>query len=330
MFRPVLNALSPAGGKAQLSILIFHRVLSEPDPLFPEVLDARRFDAVCRWLGRWFNVLALDDAVRRLHRRELPARALAITFDDGYADNHEVALPILVRHGLPATFFIATGFLDGGRMWNDSIIETLRLCRLATLDLGGLGVRGLGVLDLAGGPERRRSIELTLDATKYLCAGERLALAERIARRARVRPAGRPMMTSAQVRGLRRAGMQIGAHTVSHPILARLPDDEALGEMVASKRTLEELVEEPVSLFAYPNGRPGTDFTDASVALVRRAGFAAAVSTAKGTANAATDVLRLPRFTPWDADRLRFGSRLAANLWTGRAAPGGHGRLPAD
>ena len=135
MFRTCLGALSPAGDEAQLSILIFHRVLPKVDPLFPLELTSARFDAVCRWLRRWFNVIPLDEAVQALSRRELPARALAITFDDGYADNHEVALPILLKHGLPATFFIATGFLDGGRMWNDTVIESLRHCKAARLDL---------------------------------------------------------------------------------------------------------------------------------------------------------------------------------------------------
>ena len=126
MIKPLLTLLSPAGRRARLSVLIFHRVLPRPDPLFPGVIDAAGFDAICRWVKGWFNVLALDDAARRLRDGSLPERALAITFDDGYADNHDVALPILLRHGLPATFFIATGFLDGGRMWNDTVIESIR------------------------------------------------------------------------------------------------------------------------------------------------------------------------------------------------------------
>ena len=69
-------------------------------------------------------------------------------------------------------------------------------------------------------------------------------------------------------------------------------------------------------MFAYPNGRPGQDFTDASVALVRQAGFTAAVTTAKGAAVAGVDLHRLPRYTPWEASRLRFGLRLAHNLWS--------------
>jgi peptidoglycan/xylan/chitin deacetylase (PgdA/CDA1 family) len=318
MFRHLLSALSPAGRKAQLSILIFHRVRRHLDPVFPNELDARRFDAVCRWVRNWFHVLPLDAAVQHLRRGELPARALAITFDDGYADNHDVALPILRRHDLPATFFIATGFLDGGRMWNDTIIESLRHCEAASLDLGGLGPAGLGLFDLGSTQQRRNAIDKTLDEAKYLDDEERLALTERVAARAHVRPPVDLMMTSGQVRELRRAGMQVGAHTVSHPILARLADDKALSEMVNSKRRLEEILDEPISLFAYPNGRPGEDFNERSVELARHAGFNAAVSTAKGTGTAASDLFQLPRFTPWGSGRTRFGTQLAANLWAGR------------
>src|SRR3990167_7749886 len=107
MLKPFFGWMSPAGAKARLSILIFHRVLPEPDPLFPQEMHARQFDAVCGWLAHWFNILPLDRAVQLLDTGTLPARAACITFDDGYADNHDVALPILLHHGLNATFFIA-------------------------------------------------------------------------------------------------------------------------------------------------------------------------------------------------------------------------------
>jgi hypothetical protein len=122
--RPLFSWLSPAGPGARLSVLIFHRVLARPDPLFPgRGGRPSTFDAICRWLRHWFEVLPLDRAVQALRDGTLPARAAAITFDDGYADNHDLALPMLEAAGLSACFFIATGFLDGGRMWNDVLIE---------------------------------------------------------------------------------------------------------------------------------------------------------------------------------------------------------------
>lgn len=135
--RPLFQLLSPSGARARLSVLIFHRVLPQPDPLFPDEIDAARFDAILGWLRSWFNVLPLDEAAQRLKDGSLPARAAALSFDDGYADNHDIALPLLQKHGLPCSFFIATGFLDGGRMWNDTLIESIRLSTKPLLDLRG-------------------------------------------------------------------------------------------------------------------------------------------------------------------------------------------------
>ncbi|MDC6166102.1 polysaccharide deacetylase family protein [Paucibacter sp. XJ19-41] len=313
--RPLFTLLAPAGVRARLNILIFHRVLPAPDPLFPSEIDAAMFDAICGWLKAWFQVLPLDEAVRRLSERSLPARALAITFDDGYADNEQVALPILQRHGLCATFFVATGFLDGGRMWNDSLIETVRRSSRTRVDLQGLDLPLPPSLALDSTAQRRQAIDGLIGAIKYLPVEQRQRLCEELAERAAVRLPDDLMMSSDQVVALRRAGMQVGAHTVSHPILARLDAESMRAEIAASKMQLEHLLGEPVDLFAYPNGKPGEDYNDTSVAVARSLGFKAAVSTAWGAARADADLFQLPRFTPWDRSRLRFGGRLAHNLW---------------
>lgn len=311
MLKQILGRLSPPGKQARLSVLIFHRVLARPDPLFPDEMDAARFDQLCGWLKSWFNVLPLDQAVASLQSGSLPARAACITFDDGYADNHAVALPILRRHGLCATFFIATGFLDGGRMWNDTIIETIRACPQATLDLDALG---LGRHAVASIDEKRAAITAVIDSIKYRPVAERVAVTEQLAALARVQPPQDLMMSSQAVREMRQAGMQIGAHTVSHPILARLTTDQVRDEIGQSKLFLERLLGERVGLFAYPNGKPGVDYHADSVAVARELGFDAAVSTHWGAARSATDMFQIPRFTPWDRTRLRFAGRMATNL----------------
>ena len=311
LLKPLLNLLSPAGPGSRLSVLIFHRVLPEPDPLFPDEMHARRFDTLCGWLAQWFNLLPLDQAVARLKAGTLPARAACISFDDGYADNHHVAMPILLRHGLTATFFIATRFLDGGRMWNDTIIESIRVCAAPVLDLSslGLGCHALGSID-----ERRVAIVALIDQIKYRPVAERITVTEQIAHLARVELPQDLMMTSQEVKAMRQAGMQIGAHTESHPILARLTDEQARQEILGSKHALEQLLGENVGLFAYPNGKPGEDYTPQSVELVRALGFDAAVSTQRGASRSADDMFQLRRFTPWDTTRLRFGVRMLANL----------------
>lgn len=316
MLRLLLKALSPAGTRGRLSILILHRVLPSVDPLFPSEVDAARFDSMCQWLREYFNVLPLDEAASRLSGGTLPERALAITFDDGYADNHDVALPILQKHGLTATFFIATGFLDGGRMWNDTVIESVRRSPLTALALDGTDAASVGPLPLDSVESRAAAIGKLLGAIKYLPGEKRLACVAAIAERSKSPMPDDLMMRSDQVRALHRAGMQIGAHTVSHPILAKLTPDAARDEIARSKRSLESLLGDSVELFAYPNGKPGTDYTDASVEVVRELGFSSAVSTAVGAAGKGADPFQLPRFTPWDRSRGRFAARMARNLWT--------------
>lgn len=315
MLRSALSLLSPAGNAARLSILIFHRVHAAPDELFPAEPDARRFDEICAWLKAWFNVLPLDEAVHCLGSRRLPARAACITFDDGYADNLDVALPILQRHRLAATFFIASGYLDGGRMFNDSIIELVRRSPLAALDLAGLGLNCGESLPLGGGAARPAAIAALIGELKYRQPDERTELSRALQARAGVdRIPDDLMMRSDQVRAMHRAGMQIGAHTVTHPILARLEPAAARDEIQRGKAGLESIIGAPVSLFAYPNGQPEVDYDSTTVQLVREAGFRAAVSTAPGSSDAQTDLFQLPRFTPWDVSSLRFGMRLLANL----------------
>jgi peptidoglycan/xylan/chitin deacetylase (PgdA/CDA1 family) len=318
MIRPLLSRISPGGDRGRLSILIFHRVLPEPDPLFPEEPDARRFDEICTWLARWFNVLPLDEAAQCLRSGTLPPRALCITFDDGYEDNHSLALPILQRHGLTATFFIATGYLDGGTMWNDTVIEAVRRAPAQALDLRGLPVPALaGQAPVLDGAASRRAAALDiLRHIKYMPFDERERAAQAVAVTAGVRPRRDLMMRSEQVRALRRAGMTIGAHTVRHPILALLDEAEIRREVGECKRALESLLGQRVDLFAYPNGQPQRDYGPEAVRAVLDCGFEAAVSTAKGVASYGIDSMQLPRFTPWDHAQARFVSRLAHNIWS--------------
>lgn len=319
MLRPLFGWGSPAGPSARLSILIFHRVLSQADPLFPDEPDQRRFDEVLGWIGRWFRVLPLDKAVAQLAAGTLPARAAAITFDDGYADNATQALPVLQRHGMPATFFIATSFLDGGRMWNDTLIESVRHAADGPVDLTAVGLDIVTLGDLAS---RRALIHALLKQIKYLEPERRTEAVALVQRSLRANLTEHLMMSTAQVRQLRGAGMQIGAHTCTHPILARTPDADVRREIIASKSALETMLDEPVSLFAYPNGKPGDDYLDKHIAMVREAGFAAAVSTAPGASSAASDPFQLPRFSPWDRTGWRYGARLLNNLRS-------HGPQPA-
>lgn len=311
MLQHATRWLSPSGANARLTILIFHRVHDHVDPLFPGEPDRARFDQILGWLRRWYTVVPLDQAVLQLRDGTLPAAAAAITFDDGYADNERNAMPILQRHGMAATFFVATDFLDGGRMWNDSVVEALRSTSLDMLDLReqGWGSHPLGSMDA-----RRQAIESVLRQIKYLAPQERQQAVDAVVRAAATRLPDDLMMSSGQLQSLRQGGMQIGAHTCSHPILASLDDDAARAEVSAGKQRLESLLQERVSLFAYPNGKPGQDYRPDQVPLVSGLGFDAAVSTVAGSASSHSDLFQLPRFTPWDRSPGRFGVRMLMNL----------------
>ncbi|MCS6944254.1 MAG: polysaccharide deacetylase family protein, partial [Sutterellaceae bacterium] len=230
--RTLLSLLTPAGPRARLSILIFHRVLAERDPLLADIPDAVAFENWMRWVRDWFNVIPLAEAAERLQRGALPARALAITFDDGYSDNVQVAAPILRRLGLPATFFVATGFLAGENMWNDRVIEAIRRSRAERLDLGDLGMGTVAIGTIA---QKRAVIDRVLTAIKHAPPAERSAAVERIEELCDAPPAPSLMMNCEQVADLAAAGFDIGGHTVTHPILARLSPEEARAEIAGGK-----------------------------------------------------------------------------------------------
>lgn len=312
MMRLALGALSPAGNRAKLSILIFHRVVPRSDELIPSEVDADAFNRICGWLRSWFNVLPLDEAAIRLREGRLPARSLSITFDDGYRDNHDVALPILQRHQLTATFFVATGFLDGGRMWNDTVIEAIRSAPEGELDLSDIAGCGSFVLNSAA--SRRSAIGAVLSRVKYIEVSSRLAVVDAIAARAKAALPSDLMMSSQQVRALHQAGMQLGGHTVSHPILSTLSDTAARREIDDGRRHIEDITASSVNLFAYPNGKLGQDYGPRDVELVRECGFATAVTTNPGVSASAADPLQLPRYTPWRRSALGFGLQLAGTL----------------
>lgn len=299
---------------AELSILIYHRVLDRPDPLFPGEVDRALFERQLRLLKCFYTVLPLPVALQRLRDGSAPQRAACITFDDGYADNAEHALPLLRQYGLHATFFIATGYLNGGQMWNDRVIDAVRQSPGATLDLRDLG---LDCLPLASLAQRRAAIDHVLGKLKYLPFDQRQRLAVDIRRRAggAMRTMAPAMLTTYQLQRLHAAGMGIGAHTVSHPILAAMSDRAARNDIANGRRELEQLLQAPVPLFAYPNGKAGRDYGPTHVEIVKSLGFTAALATDWGVARpgAGLDLFQLPRFTPWDRGRLAFLWRLRQN-----------------
>lgn len=311
LFKVVNSQISPAGMKARLTILIFHRVLKNADPLMPSEPDATRFREILGWVKDSFNVIPLDIAVERLATGQLPPAALSITFDDGYADNYDVALPILQEFGMSATFFVASDFLDGGCMWNDRVVESIRRAPGASLDLSSFGMESVS---LATEADRIDAISRFLGFAKYLGPQDRAYNVEKLVECCNAKMPADLMMTSEQLRNLHRTGMVIGGHTCSHPILASLSESNAAREIAEGKESLEAILGESIRLFAYPNGKPGKDYLSDHVRMVKEAGYFGAVSTAAGAASLGSDLFQLPRFTPWDLTPARFKLRLVNNF----------------
>jgi peptidoglycan/xylan/chitin deacetylase (PgdA/CDA1 family) len=308
---------SPGGSGGCLTILTYHRVLPERDPLLTsDQMDVECFDRQMSMVKAHFNPLPLPEAIERLGQDRLPSRAVSITFDDGYRDNHDLAWPILRRYGLTATLFVCTGFLNDGLMFNDVLTEALRRATGTELDLSWLG---LGLRSISDHSARRALNGDIVTAAKYLPADQRQAVCDRLWEQA-VGGAPRPslMMTPDHVKALASAGMTIGGHTHTHPILNRVSLDSARQDIELNREILRDITGQRPSLFAYPNGKPGIDYAREHTELIREIGYSAAVSTAMGVAHKGLDLYQLPRYSPWGDPSGKFALRLMKNAWKGR------------
>lgn len=309
LLKPVASLSSGLGTQKKHLTLIYHRVLDRPDFMRPGEIDIAAFTWQMELISKHFNVLPLKDAIKGIETDTLPTRAVSITFDDGYADNYTNALPILNHFNLKATFFIASGFLNGGRMWNDTIIEAIRNLPTSSIDLTKIGLGRFNVRDEA---QKSHAAHQIIQQVKHLPFEERNHYTDYIAKLSSNLP-NDLMMTDEQIKCLHRNGMEIGGHTVNHPILAKLDNNNAENEITANKYYLESLLKTPISIFAYPNGKPNSDYLPDQVGLVKKAGYMAAVSTQWGVSTRSTDRWQLCRFTPWDNNSIKFMLRIIFN-----------------
>jgi peptidoglycan/xylan/chitin deacetylase (PgdA/CDA1 family) len=259
-----------------LSALVYHRVAPLPGPggLDRDLVDAtpEEFEGHLALLREWFTPVGLDDVVAaRLGRRALPEDALLITFDDGYKDNHRHALPLLQKAGMRAVFFVATDFVERRRLfWWERVSLLVR--RSSRQDLELEYPRPMTVRRAVAIRALNRVIkdEVDLDLERFL---------EEVARAAGVDwseaeerdLADAALMTWEEVAALHRAGMDVASHTRAHRVLATQLGAALDGDLLGSRRALEELTGQRVRALAYPVGRR----IDARVrAAVVRAGYA--------------------------------------------------------
>lgn len=302
--------ISGKGKRKKLFILIYHRVLDEPDEMRPWEVDKDRFSWQMELIAKYFNVMAFSEAIERMDQGTLPPRAICITFDDGYADNYTNALPILLKNKLSAIFFIASGYLDGGRMWNDSVIESLRLMQAKRLDLREIG---LDLYDI-NSPQKKASVALEIiQKIKHLEPNLRSQYTNYIVAIENIKLPDNSMLSSQQLIKLHESDMEIGGHTVTHPIMAKLGLDAVKQEVYDNKIALEKMLNTKLRYFAFPNGKPEQDYLIEQIQVIKNCGYEAAVSTMPGVSNVQNDRFQLARFTPWDKHPIKFMLRIIMN-----------------
>jgi peptidoglycan/xylan/chitin deacetylase (PgdA/CDA1 family) len=267
-------------------------VYAAPDVCMP--VDAFRLQMA--FVRRAYTVVPLDVLVEALARGgPLPPRALAVTFDDGYADNHRLAMPVLRELGLPATVYLATGAVDGRQPFWVSAVRAIALGAAAD----ALDVPGAAPLPLGSLAARRTAAKALTRLLVPLDAEERTARIATLAAAGGVdldRALAGTMLTWAAVRELAAAGWTIGAHTVTHGNVALMGPGPAEAEMAGSRAAIEAAIRAPVHHFCYPNsGGEHAYFGPEPVAILRRLGFRSAVTSRPGALRPATDPFLVPR-----------------------------------
>lgn len=261
-----------------LTVAAYHRV-SDParsNGLDPELIDAtpQEFEAQVGYLKENFRIVTIDEVLRaHRERRPLSPDSVLITFDDGYRDNYEVAFPILKRMGVPAAFFVTTGYLTDRRLfWWERVNNFVRS---ATVQQLRIEYPAPEVIDLSTPKAKVRAKarlnriikdSFGLDLERFLAGVVKAGGIPWTEDESR-HHGDRALMTWDDVRTMRAAGMGIGSHTAGHRVLETLPPAELAKELRSSRETLEEQLGEPVTTIAYPVGRSIAKFPAVRKAL---------------------------------------------------------------
>lgn len=284
LWNQCLEALVRRPGRAP--ILTYHRIHPEPSSIS---VPPEAFELQMRTLRELYHPLSLTELVWHLERaRPLPPGAVVVTFDDGFRDNYDTALPILQAYGIPATFFIASGTIGQQQYyWFDRVRHGLK-------PFAAVAAAWPELASALADKSREAQIALVTEALKRQESETASRLLSEICDP--VHPTARETMTWEEVRALAAAGMEIGSHTVTHPILSRQRPSGAEWEIRHSKEILEAQTGSPVLHFAYPNGQP-RDYSSSIAAMVRAAGYRSAVSMVPGLAGSHSSLFGLERLS---------------------------------
>lgn len=255
-FRALLERILRWSG---VLVLNYHRVGDGNGSLFDRGLwssTAEAFADQVRFCKAHFDVIAPGDL--RDVRARGQGRYILITFDDGYRDNYEVAFPIIRSERIPATFFVATGFIDSPRVpWWDEIAWMVRTSKRRATNLPGW----LGATVRFDDPDREGAVRTLLQTYKRMPAAATDAYLNDIADatgsgRYDQQASGHWWMTWDMLRAMKASGMTIGGHTISHPVLARAPREIQRKEIEGCSQRLATELGEPMRYFSYPVGGP--------------------------------------------------------------------------
>jgi peptidoglycan/xylan/chitin deacetylase (PgdA/CDA1 family) len=279
-------------------ILLYHSVFEGPDS-HQNTLDMGHsveiFERQMEIIARSYDVVTMDDIPMFLREeKRMPRRPVAVTFDDGYANNFEVATPVLNRYGVPATFYVTTDCIDHNQLpW----IARIRRAFRTTERKSWQSPEGR-VLPLADRGERETARVIACEYCAQLTGIRQQRLIEMIESTLGFEPPAPDtcrMLNWDELRRMVRDGHTVGSHTVSHPNLAHVVADELKTELVESKSRLEHELGVPVPHFAYPNPILTPHWTTRTVAAIRRAGYRTAVIATPGIVRREDDPLCLHR-----------------------------------
>jgi len=284
-------------------ILVYHRVADLPDD--PEMLAVtpENFRRQMEFLKRQYNIVRFEEDWT--HKKK---PAVAITFDDGYADNVLVALPILEKVGLPVTFFVTTGYIGTSKEFWWHRLEALLLSEGEFPTSFTLDDASYGRTWTTGTLEQRGALYNTLNALMLKITPERqedwLDQLKQWAGPIELEKDLNRSMTQEEVKMLAASPWAtVGAHTVTHSALSALSEEQQRKEIFTSKQDLEKIIEKEITTFSYPFGRK-RDYNQTSVRLCREAGFIKAASNFPGQVHRWTDPFQLPRLLVrnWNLD----------------------------
>ena len=287
---PVSAALWRRSAPDTWTVLAYHRIGRPVPDGGPDWVSAERFRSHLRYLKRRYEIVTVGEALERLRGGRVGNRPLlSVTFDDGYADNVTVALPILIEEACRATLYPTLEAIEEGRApWTHRLARDLqRVMESGSHDDETAGTPAMIASFLTEGRSRsRRALESRIEAlvnrVKTLPDGERRRICATVSEMAGPAGPGEPaMLDRTGLLRWRQAGMEVGSHTARHPILSRTPPAERRDELVLSRQGLERILGIPVLHLAYPNGR-ADDWDRATLVEARAAGFVSAMTTQYG------------------------------------------------